>query len=86
MMRQYSTNILLMHSRNMMSSNGYNELYNKLYYSEGNEYDLKNIELMFNKFSIDYIIIPKNKQLNLQENEYLKVCTENEKNYIIGKK
>lgn len=88
MMRQYSTKILLMHSRDWYArENDFRRIFMNLYYeiynNSNNEYDIDKINMLKSKYNVEWIILPKDKTLDVSEKLDYTIITENEKNYIL---
>lgn len=88
MMRQYSTKIILMHSRNAYAlQNEYRTefmyLYNEIYDKNLEEYDIEKINILNSKYNVEWVILPKNKKLNVTEKLDYTIEIENEKNYLL---
>ena len=88
MMRQYSTKILLMHSRDWYARENtfrkeFMNLYYEIYNKSNDEYDIDKINMLKSKYNVEWIILPKNKTLDVSEKLNYTIMTENENNYIL---
>lgn len=87
-MRQVSKKILLMNSRSMQNDvySEYFDLYIDLYVREDEKYRIETINKLIEVCKVDWIILPKNKILEITNNDLFEVCTENEYDYILKAK
>lgn len=88
MMRQYSTKILLMHSRDWYARENdfrkeFMDLYYEIYNKSNNEYDIDKINMLKSKYNVEWVILPKDKILDVSEKNNYTIVTENENNYIL---
>ena len=88
MMRQCSTKIILMHSRDHYSleneyRNTFRGIYNEIYSNESQEYDINEINNLKDQYDVEWVILPKNKKILIDENLNYVVEMENEYNYIL---
>lgn len=87
MLRQYSSKIKLVYSRSIYESinnieNELIELYKKIYYDNNEKYDLNTLNEL-EKYNIEWVIIPKTKELKLKDQCKYSIEFENNKNYIL---
>lgn len=85
MVRQYNSSIAVMHSRdiNNQEDSEYKKLYLSIYCGEGMFYNNNEINEIIDKFNIDYIILPKNRTLQIDNTCNFTLEMENEKNYLL---
>ena len=85
MMRQYTSKIILMHSRAIINNpeSEYKQLYLSIYNSEEPNYNPDKINEIIEKCDVQYIILPKTKTIKIDEKCKFKLELENEKDYIL---
>jgi hypothetical protein len=81
-MRQFTTRIIFINARTEA-----NAIYNPIYNMDIEEYDIDEINEIKNLYNIQWIILPKNKKIDLSNPNFEFVLeTENENNYILKSK
>lgn len=88
MMRQYSSEIILLHSRDSYAleneyRRNFKELYQSIYFGSEASYDVQKINTLKDQYEVGWIILPKNKTLEVNDNLKYAIEIENEKNYLL---
>ena len=87
MMRQYNTNIILLHSRNAYAfgeeREKFEKQYQEIYFTTKECYDIEKINDLKEQYAVEWIILPKGKSLEESEELKYSIATENENNYIL---
>ena len=91
MMRQYSTKIILLYTRSIYVSKdekieNFISLYERIYLQPADIYPVGEINQLYEQYDVEWIILPKTKVLEQNEELKYKVAIENEKNYILKNK
>lgn len=83
--RQYTSKITLMNSR-VVNDNPYDEYeekYKEIYYNLENNYNIETINEILELCNVHWMILPKTKELKVNENCKFSIVNENEHDYII---
>lgn len=85
MARQYSTKIQLIHARNVqyVKDEEYKSLYYSLYNYGPQFYNIENINKIIEIYDIDYIILPKDKKIEISDKCNFFIESETDRDYII---
>ena len=86
--RQFSEKIQLMNSRSMENYvySEYFDLYIDIYVREAEKYNTETINILIKICNVDWVILPKNKILEVTDNDIFEISTENKNEYIIKAK
>lgn len=85
LIRQYTSKIILMNSRNMENEKyeNYEQMYRQIYFAPEESYNIETIYKMLYECDVNYIILPKTKRLEITDKFNFSVVSENEYDYII---